>query len=92
MSRIEVRQPSEEELRDLGVFDWPIWEKGESRFPWTYDEQEVCYLLQGRVTVEPEEGEPVTFAAGDLVTFPQGMNCTWDIHEAVRKHYQLGEE
>ena len=92
MSSIEVRQPSEEELRDLGVFDWPIWEKGESRFPWTYEEQEICYLLQGRVTVEPENGDPVTFAAGDLVTFPAGLRCTWDIHEAVRKHYRLGED
>jgi len=91
MADIEVRQPSDAELEELGVFDWPIWEKGESRFPWTYGEREVCYVVQGRVTVEPEDGEAVTFGAGDLVTFPQGMNCTWDIHEAVKKHYQLGD-
>jgi hypothetical protein len=91
MAEIEVRRPSEAELEQMGVFDWPIWEKGESRFPWTYDEREVCYLVQGQVTVEPEEGEPVTFGAGDLVTFPAGMNCTWDIQEAVRKHYRLGD-
>jgi len=91
MAEIEVRQPSEAELEDMGVFDWPTWEKGESRFPWTYDEREVCYLVQGRVTVEPEDGEAVTFGAGDLVTLPQGMNCTWDIHEAVKKHFYLGD-
>ena len=91
MAEIEVRQPAEAELEEMGVFDWPVWEKEESRFPWTYDEQEVCYLVQGRVTVEPEDGEAVTFGAGDLVTFPAGMNCTWDIHEAVRKHFQLGD-
>ncbi|HKJ70440.1 MAG TPA: cupin domain-containing protein [Gammaproteobacteria bacterium] len=91
MAEIQVRRPSEAELEEMGVFDWPIWEKGESRFPWTYGEQEVCYLLQGRVTVEPGEGEAVTFGAGDLVTFPAGMDCTWDIHEAVRKHYRLGD-
>jgi hypothetical protein len=91
MAEIEVHQPSDAELEALGVFDWPIWEKGESRFPWTYGEKEVCYLVQGRVTVEPEDGEAVTFGAGDLVTFPRGMNCTWDIHEAVKKHYQLGD-
>ncbi|MFA9461292.1 cupin domain-containing protein [Thiohalorhabdus sp. Cl-TMA] len=92
MHSIEVRRPTEEELQDLGVRDWPLWEKGESRFPWTYDEQEVCYLIAGRVTVEPETGAPVTFGEGDLVTLPRGMRCTWDIHEAVRKHYRLGEE
>jgi hypothetical protein len=91
MAEIEVRQPSEAELEEMGVFDWPTWEKGESRFPWTYDEREVCYLVQGRVTVEPEDGEAVTFGAGDLVTFPKGMNCTWDIHEAVKKHFYLGD-
>jgi len=91
MAEIEVRRPSEAELEQMGVFDWPIWEKGESRFPWTYDEREVCYLVQGRVTVEPDDGEPVSFGAGDLVTFPAGMNCTWDIQEAVRKHYRLGD-
>ena len=91
MSGIDVREPSREELEEMGVFDWPVWEKGESRFPWTYGEKEVCYLLEGRVTVEPENGEPVTIEAGQLVTFPEGMNCTWDIHEGVRKHYQLGD-
>ncbi len=91
MSGLEVRRPDQEELEEMGVFGWPIWEKGPSRFPWSYGEQEVCYLLQGRATVEPNEGEPVAIEAGDLVTFPQGMGCTWEIHEAVRKHYCLGE-
>ncbi|TNF99133.1 MAG: DUF861 domain-containing protein, partial [Gammaproteobacteria bacterium] len=60
-----------------------------SSFPWTYDSQETCYLLNGRVVVTPENGEPVELKAGDLVTFPKGMNCTWDIKEAIRKHYQF---
>jgi len=92
MAEIRVERPSREVLEEMGVFDWPLWEKGASRFPWTYGEKEVCYLTEGRVTVEPESGEPVTFGAGDLVTFPAGMNCTWEIHEPVRKHYRLGEE
>ena len=91
MAEIDVRQPSQAELEELGVLDWPVWEKEASRFPWTYDEKEVCYVVEGRVTVEPEDGEPVTFGAGDLVTFPAGMNCTWDIHEGVRKHFRLGD-
>jgi hypothetical protein len=30
----------------LGARDWPIWTCGVSRFPWTYDEQETCLLLE----------------------------------------------
>jgi len=92
MATIRVEQPTRETLDEMGVFDWPIWEKGASRFPWTYDETEVCYIIEGRVTVEPESGEAVTFGAGDLVTLPAGMDCTWEIHEPVRKHYRLGED
>ena len=26
---------------------------------------------------------------GDLVTFPAGMSCTWEIRRPVRKHYRF---
>ena len=48
-------------------------------------------LLEGEVTVTPEGGEAVKFVAGDLVVFPAGMYCRWDVHKAVRKHYQFGD-
>ena len=48
-------------------------------------------LLEGEVTVTPEGGEAVKFGAGDLVVFPAGMDCRWDVHKAVRKHYQFGD-
>ncbi|NEO87279.1 MAG: cupin domain-containing protein [Spirulina sp. SIO3F2] len=81
--------PSEAELDRLGVKQWPIWEKEASKFDWYYDESETCYLLAGRVTVTPNGGEPVTFGVGDLVQFPVGMGCVWEIHEAVKKHYSF---
>jgi len=81
--------PSPAKLDILGVEDWPIWEKEVSTFPWTYDKIEVCYLLEGRVTVTPDGGEPVEFGEGDLVNFPAGLSCTWEIHEPVRKHYMF---
>jgi len=82
-------QPAESKLIEMEVFDWPIWEKEASTFPWTYDMQETCYILEGEVTVTPENGEPITFKAGDLVTFEAGLSCTWEIHQPVRKHYQF---
>lgn len=88
MSDIKVvRQPSAEVLEKNGVSSWGIWTKEISKFPWTYDSTETCYFLDGKVTVTPTGGEPVSMGKGDLVTFPRGMSCTWDITQPVRKHY-----
>jgi len=88
MSDIKVvRKPAESELETKGVRSWPIWTKEESEFPWTYDSSETCYFLEGDVVVTPDGGEPVEVGAGDLVTFPKGMSCTWKVRGAVRKHY-----
>jgi hypothetical protein len=88
MAKILVeRAPSPETLERLGVMRWPIWTKEVSTFPWSYDSAETCYFLAGRVTVTPTGGEPVTVGTGDLVTFPAGMSCTWQVVEPVRKHY-----
>lgn len=34
-------------------------------------------------------GRPVTFGKGDFVTFPAGLSCTWDVTEAVQKHFMF---
>ncbi len=39
---------------------------------------------------ELDEGEPVEFGKGDLVTFPEGTCCTWKVEEPIRKHYRFG--
>lgn len=83
------RNPSPMKLEVLGVYDWPIWRKEASSFPWSYDRQETCYILRGRFTVTPEGGEPQQFQRGDLITFPAGLRCTWDIEQDVEKHYDF---
>ena len=91
MSRIKVeRNPDDDRLESLGVTDWSIWTKEASEFPWSYDTQETCYFLEGDVVVTPEGGDPVEVGKGDLVTFPEGMNCTWKIRKGVKKHYRFG--
>ncbi len=92
MSEIKVdKNPDQNQLDKLGVKSWPIWEKEESEFPWSYSDKETCYLLEGQVEVTPEGAAPVTFGKGDLVTFPKGMSCKWKITKAVRKHYTFGD-
>ncbi len=87
---IEVRKPTPEEIETIGIRSWPVWEKGISRFPWTYDTNEECLLLSGKVTVEMLDGRRVEFGAGDFVRFPEGLKCIWHVHEPVRKHYRFG--
>jgi uncharacterized cupin superfamily protein len=82
--------PSPETLDALGVKSWPTWSKGIAKFPWTYDEAETCYFLEGEVVVTPDDGEPVTVGKGDLVIFPSGMSCTWNVQKALKKHYRFG--
>ena len=87
--KIEVKHPAREELENQGVFDWPIWEKEVSRFDWHYDSEETCYLLEGQVEVVTPDGQAVSFGAGDMVHFPEGLSCTWDISTAVKKHFMI---
>ena len=86
---IQIRKPSEEELKSLGVFNWPTWGCGVSEFNWSYDDKENCYLLEGQVTVEAD-GQSVSFGKGDFVVFPQGLKCVWKVTAPVRKHYRFG--
>jgi len=90
MTKIKVEhEPAAERLDKLGVSSWPIWTKEASEFPWQYDAQETCYLLEGEVSVTPEGGKPVEIKKGDLVIFPKGMKCRWKIRKDVRKHYKF---
>jgi hypothetical protein len=86
--RVE-HQPSPARLRDLGVDNWPIWEKGVSEFPWTYDETETCYVLEGQVIVTPDGGAPVELKSGDLAVLPAGLACRWQVLKKIRKRYSF---
>ena len=82
-------KPSPAKLDVLGVDDWPVWKKEPSRFSWSYDKTEICYVLRGKFTVTPDGGEPQQFSRGDLINFPAGLTCTWEIEKAVEKHYRF---
>ncbi len=91
MSEIKIQRQAEHgTVEAKGVFGWPVWTKEASVFPWTYDSSETCYFLEGDVVVTPDGGAPVRMGKGDLVTFPAGMSCTWEVRTAVKKHYNFG--
>ncbi len=85
---IIVRPPTTEEIAETKT--WPTWSKEISTFPWSYADQETCYILEGKATVKTEDGEEVSFQSGDWVVFPEGLNCTWAITEDIQKHYKFG--
>ena len=89
MTEIKIEKPDKQKLEQMDVYNWPIWEKEISTFDWYYDSKENCFILEGNVRVEPKEGPPVEFGPGNLVTFPKGMDCIWNISKPVMKHYKF---
>ncbi len=81
--------PAQSKLDTLKVNTWATWRKEVSTFSWTFPEQEIAYILEGECEVTTCCGEKVTFAQGDLVTFPAGFKVNWQVKQALHKRYQL---
>jgi len=89
---MKKKLPTEEELDKLGVRSWGIWEKEKSIFDYSYSDTETCYILDGEVEVtDNNSGEKLEFKKGDLVQFPKGLECVWNVRKPVRKHYNFGD-
>ena len=86
---VVVKKPTEEETATCK--GWPIWTCEPDKFDWDYTQSETCLVLEGEVTVtdRPEGEESVSFGRGDLVVFPVGLKCIWNVKGAVRKHYNF---
>jgi len=85
---IIVRKPTDREI--AGMKTKPVWTCEVSTFDWDYDEMEICLLIEGEVVVKYSANESVSFAAGDLVVFPKGLSCVWQVKKPVRKYYMFG--
>ena len=88
MDKIIIKHLDEDEIAKRGIRNWPVWEKEVSKFPWFYDCDEECLIIEGEVVVETEEGN-FTIKADDFVTFKKGLKCTWNVKKAVRKYYNF---
>ncbi len=84
---IKVEKPSAQVIAEMT--SCPTWSKEVSVFDWSYDETETCYVLEGEVEVTTADGERVVFGAGDLVTFPRGLSCRWNVRQPIRKHFRF---
>ena len=82
-----VRKPTKQETAECS--QWPIWECEPSMFDWVYTEKETCLIIEGEVTVSAGD-DSVSFGPGDLVIFPEGLECNWNVSKAVKKYYNFG--
>ena len=83
---IVVRKPTDREIE--GMKTKPVWTCDVSEFSWHYDKEETCLVIEGDVTVH-YGSKTVSFAAGDLVVFPKGLSCVWQVKKPVRKYYMF---
>ena len=88
MKDIDIKQLTEKEIEQMGIKNWPVWTKEPSVFDWEYDMTEQCYILEGEFEVKTAQNT-YHIKAGDFVTFPKGLKCTWHIIKPVRKHYNF---
>lgn len=88
MYEIELKRPSDEELKELGIDGWSPWGCDVGSFDWEYDCDEECFIFEGKVKVKTPTTE-VEINKGDLVRFPKGLKCTWMVLEPIRKVYRF---
>jgi hypothetical protein len=95
MSEIKIEKLDKDKIKKLGIPDypkdtavWSVWECEPSTFDWEYSDKEICYIYEGKVTVKTPHGE-VKIQSGDLVTFPKGLKCKWEVRDKIRKVYKF---
>jgi uncharacterized cupin superfamily protein len=63
-----------------------VWHCTPGTFMLTHPGETLC-LVEGRATITPEGGEPVTVVPGEVVFIPEGTVARWEVHETVRKAF-----
>ena len=67
-----------------GIKSWPIWECEPSKFQWNYDDKEICLIIEGQAKISIQNGDIYVIKAGDLVEFPAGLNCKWEVTKSIK--------
>ena len=73
-----------------GIKRWPIWECEPSKFQWNYEEKETCLIIKGEAKIKIDN-KILKISAGDLIIFPKGLTCYWEIIKPIKKHFRIGD-
>lgn len=65
------------------------WEATQGSYHATYTAYEFVHLIAGKIIITPDGGAPVTVVAGDAFVVEKDFKGTWEIVEAVRKHFDF---
>lgn len=74
-----------------GRFHSGVWESQPGKWRCVFTESEFCQILKGVLIVTGDDGQTVTYKAGDAFVSPAGFTGTWEVVETVRKHYAFYE-
>ena len=86
--KIRIEKPTDAQLQELNIESWSNWECEPSKFDWQYAEEETAYVHEGKVIVTTDT-ESVEINKGDLVTFPKGLACQWEVLETIKKVFRF---
>jgi uncharacterized cupin superfamily protein len=63
-----------------------VWHCTPGVFMLTHPGETIC-LVEGRATITPEGGEPVSVTPGEMLFIAEGTVARWEVHETVRKAF-----
>ena len=66
-----------------------IWKATPGTYHATYAEYEFVHLIEGRITITPDGGQPMDVGPGDAFVVDAGFKGTWEIKESVVKHFDI---
>ncbi len=52
-----------------------------------YPYDQVCFVLEGSLTITDESGHAETFTPGDSFTIPRGFNGSWQMTEQYKNYF-----
>jgi len=66
-----------------------IWSSSVGTFKVSYSEEELCFLLEGRVRLVDSNGAAREFGPGSAFVIPAGFEGVWETLEPVKKIYAI---
>jgi len=67
------------------------WSSTRGKWRVRYTESELCVITAGRIVIEGDSGERVSFGPGDAFVIPAGFVGTWEVLEDCSKVYAIFE-
>ena len=68
-----------------------IWQGEPGSHKVSYTEEEVCFLLEGKVEIADNDGNTISLSKGDMFAIPAGFSGVWTTLETAKKLYVVYE-